>query len=72
MLWDAGERGVPETMIEKNKGKYGIKYPLHQHLMGPALMAGGPTLKMEFPHLRFSTLTTVVDEPESASECMLK
>ena len=30
----------------------------HQHLMGPALMAGEPTLKMEFPHLRFSTATT--------------
>jgi len=30
----------------------------HQHLMGPALVAGGPTLKIEFLYLRFSTLAT--------------
>jgi len=33
---------------------------LHQHLMGSAPMAVGPTLKMEFPHLRFSTLTAAL------------
>ena len=35
----------------------------HQHLIGPAVVTGGhaeigATLKMEFPRLRFSTLTT--------------
>jgi len=30
----------------------------HQHLMGHAVWLGGPMLKMEFPHLKFSTLTT--------------
>jgi len=31
---------------------------LHQHLVGPALVAGGPMLKMEFSHLTFFTLST--------------
>ena len=30
---------------------------LHQHLMGPDLMAGAHA-EMEYPYLRFSTLTT--------------
>jgi len=33
---------------------------LHQYLMGCALVAGGLTLEMEFPHLGFCTLTTDV------------
>ena len=39
-------------------GKYGIKCSLASAPDGPCLMAGGPMLKMEFPHLKFSTLTT--------------
>jgi len=37
----------------------------HQHLMGPALMAG-PMLKMEIPHLRFSTLNAIACRAHSS------
>ena len=44
--------------LRKRKANMASNIHSHQHLMGPALMAGEPTLKMEFPHLRFSTATT--------------
>ena len=46
-----------ELQIEKKKGKYGIEYSPASASDGP-LIAGGPTLNMEFPHLRFSFLTS--------------
>ena len=48
-----------QVEIEKMKGKYGIKYELASAPDGPCPHGGGPRrLKMEFSHLRFSTLTT--------------
>ena len=40
-----------ELQIEKKKGKYGIEYSPASASDGP-LIAGGPTLNMEFPHLK--------------------
>ena len=40
-----------------------------QHLMGPVFMAEGPTLKLEFPRLRFSTLTTDSTTSRGAEYC---
>jgi len=47
-----------QLQIEKKKGKYGIEYSLASASDGPCPPGWGPALKMEFPHLRFSTLTT--------------
>jgi len=51
---------INETQVqtEKKKGKYGIKYSLAAASDGPCLHGWGLTLKIEFPHSRFSTLTT--------------
>jgi len=43
------------------KGKYGFGYTLASASDGPCLHGRGPTVKMEFPHVRFSTLTTDID-----------
>ena len=43
--------------------------------MDPAFMAGshaeiqGPTLKMEFPHIRFSTLNTAILQTRNIQMC---
>jgi len=47
-----------QVQIEKKKGKYGIEYSLASASDGPCPHGRGSTLKMESPHLRFSTLTT--------------
>ena len=44
--------------MRKRKANMASNNHSHQHLTGPALVAGGPTLEMEFPRLRFSTSTT--------------
>jgi len=43
--------------LRKRKANMASNIHSHQHLMGPAIMTGG-MLKIEFPHLRFSTLVT--------------
>ena len=43
--------------LRKKKGKYGIEYSLAPASDGPCFRSWRDTLKMEFPHLRFSTLT---------------
>jgi len=50
--------------LRKRRANLASNIHSYKHLMGLALMAGedeiyGPTLKMEFPRLRFSALTTV-------------
>jgi len=48
-----------QVQIEKKKGNYAIEYSLASASEGgAAIMAGGPSLKMEFPHVQFSTVTT--------------
>ena len=47
---------------EKKKGKYGIEYSVSSAFGGPCPRGWGPSLKMEFPHFRFSTLTTETDD----------
>ena len=44
------------VQIEKTKGKYGIEYSLASASDGLCPRRWGPTLKMKFPHLRFSTI----------------
>jgi len=54
------------VQIEKKKGKYGIECSLASAYDGPCRHDGpcphgwGPTLKMDFPHLRFSIFTTAI------------
>jgi len=54
------ERCISKTQvqIEKKKGKYGIEYSLTSASDGFCARGWMPMLKMEFPHLRFSTLAT--------------
>jgi len=43
--------------LRKRKANMAANIHTHHRLTGPVLVAGDrPTLKMEFPHLRFSTL----------------
>ena len=44
--------------LRKRKVNMASNIHLHQHLVGPALVAGGPMLKMEFSDLTFFTLST--------------
>ena len=59
-----------QVQIEKNKGKYCIEYSLASASDGPCPRRWwadaeiyGSTLKMEFPHARFSILTTALRYP---------
>jgi len=49
-----------QVHIEEKKGKYSVEYSLASASDGSCRHGWGPTLKMEFPRLRFSTLTTGV------------
>ena len=47
-----------QVQIEQKKRKYGIDYSLASASDGPCPYDRGPTLKMQFPHLRFPHLKT--------------
>ena len=57
-----------QVQTEKKKGKCGIEYSLASASDGPRPRGWRPTLKMEFPHLRFSTLTTGHDHSSPRTE----